>query len=114
LYVCGAYFTRKEQILFANSFIILGYVFFGATLALIDLQYIFHPTSDWLFITWSFVGLFVFFFFQSQILLILGMSIRLYGQFILIFELDVSLFLILIYTFGYFYFVYLDHFNCKN
>src|SRR5699024_9388686 len=114
LYVCGAYFTRKEQILFANSFIILGYVFFGATLALIDLQYIFHPTSDWLFITWSFVGLFVFFYFQSQILLILGMSITLYGQFIHIFESDVSLLLILIYTFGYFHFVYHEQFKWTN
>src|SRR5699024_1894371 len=43
LYVCGAYFTRKEQILFANSLIIFGYFFFGLSFAFIDFIYFFYP-----------------------------------------------------------------------
>lgn len=114
LYVCGAYFNQKEARLFAHSFVILGYVFFGATLSLIDLQYMFYPTSDWLFISWAFVGLLVFYYFRSQALLILGMLITIYGQMAHLFETDVSILLILIYAFGYFHFVFHETLKWAN
>lgn len=114
LYGFGAYFIQKKENLFGYSFLILGYIFFGATLFLFERHYIFHPSADWLFVIWSLAGLLLLFFYRHEAILIVGLAVSIYGQMTHLFDLDVSLILLIIYAAGYFHFVYHEQFKISN
>src|SRR5690625_4713536 len=55
LYILGNYLYNKRDNAFGISFIILGYVFFGATLFLITNLYQVDLINVWMFFIWSVV-----------------------------------------------------------
>ncbi|MFD1039002.1 DUF2157 domain-containing protein [Virgibacillus byunsanensis] len=80
LYVVGDMLYRKRSSLLGVSFIVLGYVVFGAGMLLtID---IFNITlyQAWPFLAWSIIGLLLYYIYDHKLLFAAGMIVTIAGQ----------------------------------
>lgn len=115
LYVLGAYLYRKQPIGKTNkrnqiigiSFIVLGYILFGATLFLTFYMYDVRVYSAWPFVIWSLVGLFLYMTIPNVFLFTVALLITIYGQIhsgINFSTFDYLIFII--FMLGYFHYVF--------
>lgn len=89
------------------SFLLLGYVFFGATLLLIINVYEVTLFNIWPLIIWSFIGILLYAIYEHRYILALGMIIAIISQ--LYSAMAFSSFdyiMFLIFMLGYFHFVF--------
>src|SRR5690625_870517 len=108
LYVVGNHFFQKNrENLYGISFIILGYIFFGATLLLIINVYSIVLFNIWPLILWSIVGLFLYVLYENRYLFIIGILITTFSQIYsgLAFS-SFNFIIFFLYIFGYFHYVY--------
>jgi len=107
LYLLGIYFHKNENKTYGISFIILGYIFFGATLILIINVYNVTFFAVWMFFIWGTVGLLLYFIYRNVYLLSVGLLITIIGQ--LYSGIDTSNFhiwLFGLFILGYFHFIF--------
>ncbi|SHG22265.1 DUF2157 domain-containing protein [Ornithinibacillus halophilus] len=81
LYMVGDFLHRKRSELMGISFIILGYIVFGAGMLLTISIYSVEIYSAWPFIIWSLVGLALYFVYEHKLIFVLGMIVTTVGQF---------------------------------
>lgn len=116
LYVIGHHFFQqnkeetersKHSSVLGVSFIILGYVFFGATLLLIINMYNVTLHSVWPLIIWSVIGLFLYVVYEHRFLFVVGIVINISSQIIsgLSFS-SFSILIFLIFFVGYFHYAF--------
>lgn len=114
LYSFGEYFYQEEinelavypQIV-SISFIILGYIFFGATMLLLVHLYDVFPLSVWPYIIWGIAGLIIYFLYRHKLIFLSGIGVTLYGQIYSSFALyEFSLSIFVIYIIGYGFIAY--------
>ncbi|MEI3606232.1 DUF2157 domain-containing protein [Pseudogracilibacillus sp. SE30717A] len=116
-YIVGHYFAKRSTTqeedsqrrshIYGMSFIILGYIFFGATLFLILNVYQVHYLNVWPFIIWSIVGLLLYSIYENPTLFVLALLITIFTQIYSAFAFSTySSIAFLIFSLGYFYFVF--------
>ncbi len=109
LYVLGNYFYSNGNKTYGISFIILGYIFFGATLFLIVNVYHVSFFAVWMFFIWGVIGLIFYFIYQNVYLLSIGLFITIFGQLFSGFDTSTfHLWLFGLFIIGYFHFVFHD------
>lgn len=107
LYSFGFYFNERKLEQYGISFIILGYIFFGATLFFLSFVYNVPFFIQYQFIIWTIVGLGLIYLYRHQAFIIVGLIVTIAGQWIGAIDTNTfSWILLLIYLFGYFHFVY--------
>lgn len=107
LYLSGYLLFEKNMPKYGISFVVLGYMFFGATLSLISSAYQVPNFTDYQFIIWAIVGLGLVYLYRQPSLLAAGLLVVIIGQWIIIDGLSLTSFVLLaIYLFGYFHFVF--------
>lgn len=112
LYISGYLLYEKDMQKYGISFIILGYIFFGATLFLLSYEYNAVFFTEYQFIIWALVGLGLVYLYRHPSLIAIGMLVVIVGQWFMIGGLSsFSWILLLIYFIGYFHFVF--HFQNK-
>lgn len=80
LYVLGDIRYRKSADLIAISFIVLGYIAFGAGMLLAIDIYNIQVTFAWPFIIWAVVGLGVYFIYEHKLLFSVAIAVTTIGQ----------------------------------
>ena len=87
LYSFGAYYYRRHEQqtdmypqIVSMSFLLLGYVFFGATILLLIHLYDVIILSAWPYAIWGIVGLLLYFLYPHQLTFLSGLVIIIYGQ----------------------------------
>ncbi len=87
LYLLGNhYFHKSEQHVtlyppyFAVTLILLGYVFFGATMLLLMEIYHIVPLSVWPYAVWSVIGLCLYVFYPHRLIYMAALLITIVGQ----------------------------------
>jgi len=107
LYVIGNYLFNKQSNLYGISFIILGYIVFGAAMLLTINIYSIQIYSAWPFIIWILTGLLLYVVYDHKMLFVVGIVITTIGQ---IYSggafASFNWFIFLILIFGYAHFVY--------
>lgn len=107
LYVGGDYIHKNKSEIAGISMIILGYIFFGATMLLTLTIYGVSVDSAWPFVVWSIVGLAVYYFYQHDYLFFVGLMVTIIGQIVGILAFgSVSYLLFSVFIAGYFHFVF--------
>lgn len=107
LYILGDYLYKSRTNAYGISFIILGYVFFGATLFLITNLYQVSLINVWMFFIWSILGLLLFFIYKNPYLFAVGLLITIIGQIYSTLAFSSFHFLLFaVFIFGYFHFVF--------
>lgn len=109
LYGFGDYFYKENTDTFAVypqivsiSFLVLGYVFFGATLLLLIHLYDVIPLSVWPYVIWGIVGLVLYYLYPHKLIFLSGIAIMIFGQMYSGFALyEFSLIIFLMYLIGY-------------
>lgn len=107
LYVLGDRFYRNQATLYGISFIVLGYIMFGAGMFLTINVYAINLYSAWPFIIWSIIGLFLYVIYDHKILFVIGVIITTAGQLYSggVFS-SFNWFILLVLILGYAHFVY--------
>ena len=110
LYFLGDVLYRKREELLGISFVVLGYVVFGAGLLLV--LHIYHVSiySGWPFLIWGIVGLLFFYIYQHTLLFSVAIIVSIVGQIYggLGFS-EFNWFLFILFLFGFGYIVYSKH-----
>lgn len=116
LYILGHHFFNrskkqeeynKQPPILGISFILLGYVFFGATLLLIINMYNVSLHSVWPFIIWSIVGLLLYIIYEHPFLFVVGLLINIFSQIYSGMAFSAFSFMIfLIFIVGYFHYAF--------
>lgn len=107
LYSYGFSFYKRKKQGYGIGFIILGYIFFGATLFFLNHTYQVPLFLIYSLPIWSMIGLCFIFRYRDSALLIVGMLVTVIGQGIITTSLEqFSWLLFFIFLIGYFYFVY--------
>lgn len=107
LYLFGDYLYKKRSPLFGISLIILGYIFFGATLFLTLIIYNVEIVSAWPVLIWSVVGLIIYAIYKHPYLFFVALIITLIGQLVGYFTFNtINYILFGVFVFGYFHFVF--------
>lgn len=93
--------------IYGISFIILGYMFFGATLLLIINIYEVTLFNIWPLIIWSFIGILLYTLYEHPYILILGLIISIVSQIYSALEFNSFDFVMFIlFVLGYFHYVF--------
>src|SRR5690625_3027799 len=109
LYGLGDYYYKEETEEFSVypqivsiSFLVLGYIFFGATLLLLIHLYDVIPLSVWPYIIWALAGLVLYFLYPHKLIFLSGIAVTVYSQLYSSFALyEFSLGTFLIFLIGY-------------
>ncbi len=97
---------RRSQI-YGISFIVLGFIFFGATLFLILNMYQVIFFNVWPFIIWSIVGLLLYSVYEISLLFVFALLITIFSQIYSALAFSTfNLIVFLIFIFGYFHYVF--------
>lgn len=106
-YVYGNYIFAKKPAGYGVSFLLLAYIFFGATLYLTLTIYNVSLESVWPVIIWSIIGLGLFELYKHPYILFVGLIGTIFGQMLssLAYS-EVNFILLAVFLFGYFHFVY--------
>src|SRR5690606_26967351 len=97
---------RRSQI-YGISFIVLGFIFFGATLFLILNMYQVIFFNVWPFIIWSIVGLLLYSVYEISLLFVFALLISIFSQIYSALAFSTfNLIVFLIFIFGYFHYVF--------
>lgn len=111
LYILGDILFRTSSTMLGISFVILGYIAFGASLLLTIDIYGIVIQSAWPFIIWGVLGLLLYVVYENQLLFVIGVVITTFGQIFSGFEFrSFNMTLLLILIIGFAYFVY-NHSN---
>lgn len=98
---------QKISNMYGVSFILLGYMFFGATLLLIINVYDITLFNIWPLIIWSFVGLVLYAIYEHPYILVVGLFITIFSQlYSLLAYSSFDYIIFLLFLFGYFHFVF--------
>ena len=93
--------------IYGISFIVLGYIFFGATLFLILNMYQVNFFNVWPFIIWSVIGLLLYSVYEISLLFVIALLITIFSQVYSAFAFSsFNLIVFLIFIFGYFHYVF--------
>lgn len=102
------YYRRHEQQtdmfpqIVSMSFLLLGYVFFGATLLLLLHMYDVIILSVWPYAIWGIVGFLLYFLYPHQLTFLSGLAITMYGQIYSGFAFDhFNIIIFLLFLFGF-------------
>lgn len=107
LYIIGNQLYKKGIIPYGIGFIILGYIFFGATLFLMTNLYQITMINIWVYVMWSLLGLVLFYIYKNPYLFAVGLLITVIGQ--IDYALSFSSFhylLFAVFILGYFHFAF--------
>ena len=99
--------SKQKNNIYGISFLLLGYIFFGATLFLIVNEYQITLFNVWPFIMWSLVGLLLYALYQHPYILTVGLLITIFSQ--MYSGLTFSSFDFIVFAlflFGYFHYVF--------
>lgn len=105
LYILGDILFRKYSTMLGISFIVLGYIIFGASLLLTINIYEIEIYNAWPYIIWSVLGLLLYFIYEHKLLFVVGIIVTTIGQAYsgLEFEsFNIILLLVLVLGFGHF------------
>lgn len=109
LYILGDILYRKRNELFGISFIVLGYIVFGAGFLLVMDIYQVSIYSAWPFIIWGLIGLVLFYIYHHPLLFSVAIVVTTAGQ---IYNgtafSEFNWLLLLLFLLGFSYFVYMD------
>lgn len=93
--------------IYGIGFIVLGYIFFGATLFLILNMYHVTILNVWPFVIWSLVGLLLYMTYEHPLLFVLGIVINVYAQLYSVLEFSsFNIILFILLLLGYLYHAY--------
>ncbi len=109
LYILGDIFHRKYNELFGISFIVLGYIVFGAGFLLVINIYQVSIYSAWPFIIWGLIGLVLFYIYHHPLLFSAAIVVTIAGQIYngIAFS-GFNWLLLLLFFLGFSYFVYVE------
>lgn len=107
LYILGDILFRKHSTMLGISFIVLGYIIFGAGLLLTIDIYGINLYSAWPFIIWSVIGLLLYFIYEHKLLFVIGIIVTTIGQMYSGLEFhSFNVIILLIFILGFTHFVY--------
>ncbi|SET14168.1 Uncharacterized membrane protein [Oceanobacillus limi] len=107
LYILGDILYRKRSELLGVSFVILGYIVFGAGMLLILNIYTVELFSAWPFLIWSVIGLLLYFIYEHKLIFVVGLLVTTAGQIYSGMEFaSFSWLILIVFIVGYTHFVY--------
>lgn len=80
LYILGDQLYSRKQILYGMSFVVLGFIGFGASLFLVINNYEVILYNGWPFVVWALVGLGLYVIYSNSLLYIISIAILTIGQ----------------------------------
>src|SRR5699024_2222876 len=119
LFICGHSFFMKSRKqseedpytpahIYGISFIVLAYIFFGATLLLVIQMYHINLVNIWPLISWNIIGFLLFILYKHPLFFVVGILVNLYAQIYSELAFSSFSFVILgILIIGYFYYTYI-------